>query len=109
IRRIENGTGGTEWVMTRQTYNVLGNPLMSVDERGRRIRHTYLSNNQDISAIQYDSPESGNWINIRTFTYPTPNNHLPVSITEGSGVKTTFTRKAEEQVTMMQLTKGSGN
>lgn len=109
VRMIENSTGGTQWVMSRQTYNTLGNPVESTDERGRRLRFNYTPDGQDITTVQHLNPVSGAWVTMRTYTYPNPNKHLPSTVTEASGLRATFTRNAEEQITEVRLTKGTAN
>ena len=117
VRQVENN-GTPTWVMTQQTYNSLGLPLLSTDENGRQIRTTYAGNNQDVTsvAVLAGSMEvttlGGGWAQIpafealQSFTY-NPSNRLPSTITAGAGLLRTLTYNAKSQVTQVQKSKQS--
>jgi YD repeat-containing protein len=106
-RQVEDENGNSTWVMSQQTYNALGLPLLTTDERGRKTRIQYLANNRDPQTKQVLTAGPDTWSTVLTYGYPTPSLGLPSSITEASGVIKTFTRNALGQVTHLQISKGS--
>jgi YD repeat-containing protein len=104
IQQVEGPTGNPTWVMTQQTYNALGNPLMSTDELGRTLRSNYATNGIDVTSIQTLNSQ-GTWVTLRS--YGGYSNHLPGTITEASGRTIAVTRNAKGQPTLIDLKKGT--
>lgn len=101
--QTENENGVVTWVMTQQDYNALGYPTLSKDERGRQKKLNYAANNQDVTTEQYWNGSA--WVTIRTFgSYV---NHLPGTVTEASGLITAYTYNAKNQVTIIDVKKGT--
>ena len=108
VRQVENESGTPTWVMTQRTYNAYGLPLLSTDEKGRQIQINYDTNQQDVLNVQ--ALVNGTWVSLKSYTYaPSPNNRLPATITEVSGLVTTYNYNARGQVTGITTSKGGNS
>jgi YD repeat-containing protein len=106
-RQVEGrtATDGAKWVVSQQTYNSLGLPLVHTDELGRRTRVTYHTNNRDVHLEQYLGPNNTTWFTIRSYTGYSGGR--PGTITEASGLQTVVTRNPQLQPTLINVKKGT--
>ena len=107
-RQVEDESGVSTWVISQQTYNALGLPLVSTDELGRQTRITYAANNRDPVTVEALTGV-GAWTTLRTYAYASlaPNDRLPSSITDVSGLVTNYSYNAKGQVTQVTASKGA--
>jgi RHS repeat-associated protein len=101
-RQVEDENGNLIWVVTQQTYDTAGNPLIYTDERGRQTQLTYHPGTANVSSVRALSAPGAPI--LQSYTY---NLRQPETITELSGRVTTYAYNAQRQVTSLSTSKGA--
>ena len=102
-RQTEDENGQLRWVVKQQTYTATGQPQTFIDELGRTTTLNYSGS--DITSVV----AGGN--TLRSFTYFTDAGRrgMPHTVTEASGLTTTYERNAKGQPTLITVSKGGNS
>ncbi|MFD2257697.1 RHS repeat-associated core domain-containing protein [Luteolibacter algae] len=112
VRRVENETGGLTWTLEQNEYDTtFGNLAKSIDALGREISYEYNPSGTvpgavtglDLTAIKV---KTGPGIYETLASYSDFINHQPQTVTDASGIVTSYQYNAEGQVTRITTAKG---
>ncbi len=105
-RKVERPDGTTAWALSQAAYdNLRSNLTETTDPEGRKIRYQYHANDIDLHRVQ--ALDGGTWRTLVTLENYT--NHRPGTVTDASGLVTTYQYNANGQTTHITHSKGTNS